>query len=333
MKNILITGASGFIGSFLVEESLKRGYRTFAGIRSSSSKGYLNHPDLHLFEMDFSDQKKLQNQIKKNAEIFGPFDVVVHSAGLTKSRVLEEYYQVNLHNTERLVDVLIELGMVPERFVFISSLASYGPGQGRIPVAETNIQAPITAYGKSKLAAEQMLATKNQFPFVIVHPTTVYGPREKDLLVLIQSLNKHLELYIGNTEQQLSFIHVQDVCKAVFLSINQPIIAQNILLSDTDNYTAKEFNNMVKSVLGKKTLPIVVPVPIAKAAAQVSEWVGNLRGVTPVLNKERLKEFQASNWGVDATVLKQLGFTPDYPLQKGLEHTIDWYKKNGWIKA
>lgn len=333
MKNILITGASGFIGSFLVEESLKRGYRTFAGIRSSSSKGYLNHPDLHLFEMDFSDQKKLQNQIKKNADTFGPFDVVVHAAGLTKSRVLEEYYQVNLHNTERLVDVLIELGMVPERFVFISSLASYGPGQGRIPVAETNIQAPITAYGKSKLAAEQMLATKNQFPFVIVHPTTVYGPREKDLLVLIQSLNKHLELYIGNTEQQLSFIHVQDVCKAVFLSINQPIIAQNILLSDTDNYTAKEFNNMVKSVLGKKTLPIVVPVPIAKAAAQVSEWVGNLRGVTPVLNKERLKEFQASNWGVDATVLKQLGFTPDYPLQKGLEHTIDWYKKNGWIKA
>ena len=333
MKNILITGASGFIGSFLVEEALKRGYRTFAGIRSSSSKGYLNHPDLHLFEMDFSDQKKLQNQIKQNADTFGPFDVVVHAAGLTKSRVLEEYYQVNLHNTERLVDVLIELGMVPERFVFISSLASYGPGQGRIPVAETNIQAPITAYGKSKLAAEQMLATKNQFPFVIVHPTTVYGPREKDLLVLIQSLNKHLELYIGNTEQQLSFIHVQDVCKAVFLSINQPIIAQNILLSDTDNYTAKEFNNMVKSVLGKKTLPIVVPVPIAKAAAQVSEWVGNLRGVTPVLNKERLKEFQASNWGVDATVLKQLGFTPDYPLQKGLEHTIDWYKKNGWIKA
>ncbi|MEN9458409.1 MAG: hypothetical protein RL135_987 [Bacteroidota bacterium] len=333
MKNILITGASGFIGSFLVEESLKRGYRTFAGIRSSSSKGYLNHPDLHLFEMDFSDQKKLQNQIKQNADTFGPFDVVVHAAGLTKSRVLEEYYQVNLHNTERLVDALIELGMVPERFVFISSLASYGPGQGRIPVAETNIQAPITAYGKSKLAAEQMLATKNQFPFVIVHPTTVYGPREKDLLVLIQSLNKHLELYIGNTEQQLSFIHVQDVCKAVFLSINQPIIAQNILLSDTDNYTAKEFNNMVKSVLGKKTLPIVVPVPIAKAAAQVSEWVGNLRGVTPVLNKERLKEFQASNWGVDATVLKQLGFTPDYPLQKGLEHTIDWYKKNGWIKA
>lgn len=333
MKNILITGASGFIGSFLVEEALKRGYRTFAGIRSSSSKGYLNHPDLHLFEMDFSDKEKLQHQLQKNAAAFGPFNVVVHSAGLTKSRVLDEYYQVNLHNTERLVEALIELEMVPERFVFLSSLASYGPGQGKEPVAETNLQAPITAYGKSKLAAEQMLATHNQFPYVIVHPTTVYGPREKDLLVLIQSLNQHLELYIGNTRQQLSFIHVADVCKAVFLSIDQPIVARNILLSDTANYTAKEFNNMVKAVLGKKTLPIVVPVPIAKAAAQVSEWVGNLRGVTPVLNKERLKEFQAPNWGVDATVLKQLGFTPDYPLQKGLEHTIEWYKKNGWLKA
>ncbi len=333
MKNILITGASGFIGSFLVEEALKRGYRTFAGIRSSSSKGYLNHPSLHLFEMDFSNKEKLQNQLRKNADDFGPFDVVVHAAGLTKSRVLDEYYKVNLHNTERLVDSLIELSMVPERFVFLSSLASYGPGEGTTPVSETNIQAPITAYGKSKQAAEQMLATKNQFPFVIVHPTTVYGPREKDLLVLIQSLNQHLELYIGNTQQQLSFIHVVDVCKAVFLSIDQPIIAKNILLSDTFNYTAKEFNHLVKGVLGKKTLPIVVPVPIAKAAAHVSEWLGNLRGVTPVLNKERLKEFQAPNWAVDATVLKKLGFTPDFPLQKGIEHTIEWYKRNGWIKS
>lgn len=333
MKNILITGASGFIGSFLVEEALKRGYRTFAGIRSSSSKGYLNHPSLHLFEMDFSNKEKLQNQLRKNSEAFGPFDLVVHAAGLTKSRVLDEYYKVNLHNTERLVDSLIELSMVPERFVFLSSLASYGPGEGTTPVAETNIQAPITAYGKSKQAAEQMLATKNQFPFVIVHPTTVYGPREKDLLVLIQSLNQHLELYIGNTQQQLSFIHVADVCKAIFLSIDQPIIAKNILLSDTFNYTAKEFNQLVKGVLGKKTLPIVVPVPIAKAAAHVSEWLGNLRGVTPVLNKERLKEFQAPNWAVDATVLKKLGFTPDFPLQKGIEHTIEWYKRNGWIKS
>lgn len=332
MKNILITGASGFIGSFLVEEALKKGYRTFGGIRSSSSKGYLNHPDLHLLEIDFSNQEKLQKQLSKNAAEFGPFDVVVHSAGLTKSRVLNEYYQVNLHNTERLVDALIQLDMVPERFVFLSSLASYGPGQGKKPVAENHPQAPITAYGKSKLAAEEMLATKNQFPYIIVHPTTVYGPREKDLLVLIQSLNQHLELYIGNKEQQLSFIHVLDVCKAVFLSIEQPIVSQHILLSDTLNYSAQEFNRMVKMVLGKKTLPMVVPVSIAKAAAHVSEWVGNIRGVTPVLNKERLKEFQAPNWGVDATVLKQLGFTPDYPLQEGLAHTIAWYKQNGWLK-
>ena len=332
MKNILITGASGFIGSFLVEEAIKRGYRTFAGIRSSSSKGYLQHKNLHVFEMDFSNSEKLKQQIENNAAIHGKFDVVVHSAGLTKSTVLDEYYKVNLHNTERLVDALIELDMVPERFVFLSSLASYGPGRGSDPVAETHEQAPITAYGKSKLAAEKMLATKSQFPYVIVHPTTVYGPREKDLLVLIQSLNQHLELYIGNTQQQLSFIHVADVCKAVFLSIEQPITSRNILLSDTVNYTAKEFNDLVKQVLGKKTLPIIVPVPVAKVAAQLSEWVGNLRGRTPVLNKERLKEFQAPNWAVDASLLKNMGFTPDYPLQEGLKHTIEWYKNNGWIK-
>ncbi len=331
MKNILITGASGFIGSFLVEEALDRNYQTFAGVRSSSSRNYLSNPDLKLFEMDFNNQALLEEQLKKQADLFGRFDYIIHSAGLTKSRFPQEYFHVNQGNTERFINALVNTGMIPDKFIFISSLASYGPGKSGIPIHEGKEQSPITAYGKSKLAAEQFLHKMSGFPYVIVHPTTVYGPREKDLLVLIQSMNRHLELYIGSKKQDLSFIHVSDVCKAVYLTIDQPIVKRQLILSDTFNYPAPEFNDIVKKILNKKTLPLVVPVTIARAAAHVSEWIGQLQGRTPIFNRERLSEFEAENWAVDATALQQLGFVPDLPLREGLTQTIEWYKQNGWL--
>ncbi len=335
MKNILITGASGFIGSFLVEEALKKNYRTFAGMRSSSSTAWLQepHPHLHFLELDFSNEAILENQLKKNAAGFGRFDIIIHSAGLTKSIVPSDYFRVNHTNTETLVNSLIRLNLVPDKFILISSLAAYGPGKsGGLPIDTLQLQQPVTAYGKSKLAAEQFLKQTVDFPFIIINPTTVYGPREKDLLVLIQSINQHLELYIGSKKQQLSFIHVADVCKAVFLSIDQPIVNQALIISDTFNYAAPEFNGLVKKILGKKTVPLVVPVGIARLAAKLSDRIGQYQQKTPIFNSERLSEFEADNWAVDAKPLVQLGFTPDYPLEAGLKHTIDWYKAQGWIK-
>ncbi|MDP1844565.1 MAG: NAD(P)-dependent oxidoreductase, partial [Sediminibacterium sp.] len=265
MPNILITGASGFIGSFLVETALQKGYTTFAGVRNSSSKAYLNHANLHLLELDFSKQLVLENQLSTCAKEYGRFDFVVHVAGLTKSIFPQAYFDVNLGNTQRFIQALMNTGLTPNKFIFISSLASYGPGVvGGAPITIAQTQAPVTAYGKSKLAAEQFLQQTPHFPFVILNPTTVYGPREKDLLVLIKSINQGVELFIGNKQQQLSFIHVADVCKAVFLSIDAPIVNTALLLSDTMNYPATEFNGMVKSILGKKTIQLVVPIALAR---------------------------------------------------------------------
>ncbi len=332
MPNILITGASGFIGSSLVEMALQKGYTTFAGVRKTSSKNYLNHPNVHLLELNFSNQTILENQLNACAQKHGHFDFVVHVAGLTKSIFPEAYFDVNLGNTQRFVQALLNTGLIPNKFIFISSLASYGPGiVGGAPITIAQTQAPITAYGKSKLAAEQFLRQSPNLPFVILHPTTVYGPREKDLLVLIKSINQGIELFIGNKQQQLSFIHVADVCKAVFLSIEAPIVNSAFLLSDTMNYSATEFNGMVKNILGKKTIQLVVPVALARMGAKIADQIGKLKGSTPIFNSERLNEFEANNWAVDASPLKALGFVPDYPLQQGLIHTIDWYKQQGWL--
>src|SRR5947207_10984211 len=128
MKKILITGASGFIGSSLIEEGLRRGYEVYAGIRKTSSRNYLSDQRIKFFELDFSDASKLEKQVKEFSDAHGQFDFVIHNAGITKAKQISDYFTVNFQYTKHLVDALNESGNTPEKFVYMSSLAAIGPG-------------------------------------------------------------------------------------------------------------------------------------------------------------------------------------------------------------
>lgn len=331
-KNILITGASGFIGSFLVEEAIRRGYRVFAGIRASSSRKYLTDPAIHLLELDLSDEASMTQTLTDATNTHGAFDYVVHAAGITKSLHLAEYYEVNVASTERLVTVLQQAKLLKEKFVFVSSLASYGPGSGTEPITATSTPNPITAYGRSKREAENLLYQQTDLPFLIINPTAVYGPRDKDFLFVLQTVQQKLELYVGSREQLLSFVHVMDLVKAIFLATESPLVQQNFLVSDLANYSTAEMNRIIKQQLGVSTFAVTVPGWIAVTAAVLSEAVGNLRGKVPLLNRERLKEFRASNWAASCMELENLGYRPDYTLENGLADTIAWYRGKGLLK-
>ncbi|HEY8688578.1 MAG TPA: NAD(P)-dependent oxidoreductase [Chitinophagaceae bacterium] len=331
-KNILITGASGFIGSFLVEEAIKKNYQTFAGIRTASSKKYLSDPNIHFLELDFSNEKLLNSSLNNFANQYGRFDFIIHSAGLTKAINKANYSVVNYENTQRFVHALQANDLVPDKFIYISSLASFGPGINTLPIHAGQVQQPLTEYGKSKLKAEKFLYSKTNFPFLIINPTAVYGPRDKDFLALLRSIQKHLEVYIGTTKQLLSFIHIHDLVQAIFLGMESSAVNQNILVSDLNLYTSKTFNTTIKKTLGKKTISFIVPAFVATLFAYVSEISGRIRGKASVLSRERLKEFEAMNWSVECTEIIKLGYSPQFNLEEGLKHTIGWYKKHGWIK-
>jgi UDP-glucose 4-epimerase len=331
-KNVLVTGASGFIGSFIIEESIKRNYQTFAGIRKGSSKKYLTHPEINFFELDLSNDALLDASLQNFATQYGTVDFVIHTAGVTKSINKADFDAVNFESTKRLVNALKRNQLVPEKFVFVSSLASYGPGIDAYPITTANQQQPLTAYGKSKLKAEDFFRDNKDFPSVTVNPTAVYGPRDKDFFVLLKSISNHLEVYINNDRQLLSFVHVHDLVAAIFIAMESDAMHQNLLVSDLSNYTSREFNNLVKKALNVKTISIIVPAAVAGFFAVISEIVGHLKGKTPLLNRERLKEFKAKNWSVACNQIEQFGYTPKYKLEEGIQHTINWYKKEGWIK-
>ena len=331
-KNILITGASGFIGSFLVEEALNRDYETYAGIRRSSSRKYLTDPRIHFIELDLDDEESLQASLRKFSSENKKFDFIIHAAGITKALRNKDFIQSNFENTKRFIKALQDNDLVPEKFVYISSLSSFGPGNNGDPVHSLQRQEPLTAYGKSKLNVEKFLSTVPGFPFLIINPTAVYGPRDKDFIFLLKSIKNHLEIYIGSNDQLLSFIHVQDLVNAIFLSMESEAVNKKLLVSDLNDYTAKKFNSIVKNILHKKTITVSVPAPVAGIYAWFSEVSGRMKGKAPLLSRERLKDLGAKNWSMNCDEIRRLGYVPQYDLETGLKHTISWYLEEGWIK-
>ena len=124
MESILITGASGFIGSFIVEEALKRKFGVWAGIRSSSSREYLRNRKIHILELDFAHPNELRAQLSGHKGTYNKFDYIIHCAGVTKCTDKREFDRVNYLQTKYFVDTLRELNMIPKQFIYISTLSA-----------------------------------------------------------------------------------------------------------------------------------------------------------------------------------------------------------------
>lgn len=330
-KNVLITGASGFIGSYLVETALRKGYQTIAAIRKSSNKQWLMDPALQFLEIDFKSDQAIDLAINSFVEKFGKIDFVIHNAGVTRANKNEEFEEVNCDNTVRLVHALQRNHQVPEKFVLISSLAAYGPAKNAAPIKSNDTKSPLTAYGRSKFKAEEFLYSLSDFPFVIINPTAVYGPKDKDVFFLINSIHKGFEVYIGNKKQLLSFVHAADLTEAIFIAMESDALSRNFLISDQQVYTSQAFNEQIKNILQKKTFSIVMPLALVRTVAVFAEMIGVVTGKVPIINKERLKEFEAPNWAVDCSEITQLGYQPKFNLEEGLKDAIHWYQKQGWL--
>ena len=334
MKNVLITGASGFIGSFLVEEGLKQGYQVFAGIRKSSSREYLQDPRIKFLEFDFSTKETVAETLAECQRNQIRFDYIIHNAGLTKAKKKEDFYNVNCLNTINFIEALTEREMVPEKFLFISSLAAFGPGNPLTgePVRLADEPKPIELYGKSKLDAERYITGLKNFPWLILRPTGVYGPKEKDYFVFFQTINRGMEPYIGFKKQILTFIYVRDLVRLAFIALASPHIQKGWFVSDGKEYPSELFAGITKKALGKKTIRFTVPLFIVKSIATIGENIAGLWGAIPTLNTDKYNVLSSTNWRCEVAPLEQdFGFKAEYDLEKGVAETLAWYKKENWL--
>ena len=335
MASILITGASGFIGSFIVEEALKRKFAVWAGIRSSSSKKYLRERKIHFLELDFAHPNELRAQLSGHKGTYNKFDYIVHCAGLTKCRDKKEFDLVNYLQTKYFVDTLRELNMVPKQFIYISTLSVFGPVHEKdyAPIKETDICAPNTAYGLSKLKAELYIQSIPGFPYVFYRPTGVYGPREMDYFLMAKSIRTHMDFSVGFKRQDLTFVYVKDIVQAIFLGIEKQISRRAYFLSDGKVYKSSAFSDLIRKELGNPyVIRLRCPLIVLKVVSLLAEFVATRSGKSSTLNSDKYKIMKQRNWQCDITpVMKELGYVPEYDLEKGVKETIAWYKNEGWL--
>ena len=251
---ILVTGASGFIGSFIVEKGLEDGHQMWAGMRATSSRQYLPDPRTRFAELDFSHPEVLRAQLAAYKADFGGWDIIVHAAGATKCIRREDFFRTNTEGTRNFADMLRELDMVPRRFIFISSLSVFGaireqpvrqatPDRPWIyaPIRENDSPRPNTAYGESKLEAERYIKSLKDFPYVILRPTGVYGPREKDYFVMAQSIKQHVDFCVGFRPQEITFVYVKDLVQAVYAAMEKDVLHREFFISDGQIYHSTDF--------------------------------------------------------------------------------------------
>lgn len=330
--NILITGASGFIGSFLVEEALRRGFDTWAGVRATSSRRYLADPRTHFLTLDFDDPEQLRQALAQRR-----FDYVVHAAGATKCTGPDGFRRANTRATQHLVEALLQTRQPLRRFVYMSSLSVMGAPAEAMPhrdICASDTPAPNTAYGRSKLEAEQWLHTvAGQLPHVILRPTGVYGPREKDYYTMAQSIKQHVDFSAGFSPQDLTFIYVRDLVEAVFLALDRGQQGAAYALTDGRVYSATEFNDLLWQEMGRPwRLKLTAPLWLLRALCAAGELRGRLTGKPVVLNRDKYAILSQRNWRCDiAPARHDLGFQPQWDLARGVKEAVAWYKEAGWL--
>ena len=313
---------------------------TWAGMREHSSRRWLTDKQLKFATLDKTDAVRLKEQLSAYQQEVGRWDVIIHAAGATKCLKREDFDLHNFQCTKNLVNTLKDLDMMPDQFLYVSSLSVLGPireeqnadGTYNDMVA-SDIPQPNTAYGESKVKSEEFLKGVNGV--TIFRPTGVYGPREKDYFMMAKSIKQHIDLAVGYKKQVITFVYVRDLVEAIFAAIGKADVAngKTYLVSDGHNYDSRAFSDLIQKELNtKNVLHIKAPLWLLWVICAVAEGFSKLTNKPSTLNGDKYRIMCQRNWQCDISPLKEdLGFTPEWPLERGVKECMDWYKENKWI--
>ncbi len=325
----LVTGASGFIGSQIVDYLLERGYEVSCTIRKTSNLRWLEGKPVKLIEAGLSDILALKQAVSG-------VDYVYHIAGLTAAKDYDTFLKANRDGTLNLLKAIEEVNPNLKRYLHCSSQTVCGPAESlNKPTTEDMPLKPITSYGKSKKAGEdEVVKFMDKFPITIVRPPAVYGPRDEDILGVFKAVNMGVGTLIGFSPKNISLIHSYDLARGIIEAAESDnTIGKAYFISSEKFYTWDQIMPIMKNALGKKFfIPIKIPHFLVLTIAGVSGFVGKFMKNPPVLNYEKGIDFIQENWICSVDRAKQdFAYSQQVSIEEGMKLTADWYKEHKWL--
>jgi nucleoside-diphosphate-sugar epimerase len=325
---ILVTGATGFLGSHIAEQLARQGHDVRVLVRRTSD---------HSFLQGFEAEEALGEVTQPDSlpAVVDGVEAIVHAAGLTKARSAAEFDEVNSEGTANLLAAL-DPAQPLRRFVLISSLAAHGPSEDGCPRPPDAAPAPVTAYGRSKLRAEEAVRSwaGEGHAATIIRPPVIYGPRDRQLLPFFHLARWRLAPLLGGGTNAVSCVYVEDAARAAVLAATAGDDAPSATYPVDDGvvYTWRDLLAAVEQAVGRKALRLPSPPWAFAAAALVSELYGRLRRQAVAFTREKVVEMRQRYWVCShEEIARDLGWQPEVGLSEGAALTAAWYRQYGWL--
>jgi len=325
----LVTGANGFVGAYVVDLLVSRGFDVTILIRQSSNLKWLKDKSVKMNYGDLRDINSLTEAVKDQNYIF-------HIAAIVRAVKESDFDEINVQGTANLIQAIKTHNPSIKRVIFVSSQEAGGPASSTTPLTENDPAKPVSAYGRSKLACEQLfLDNKSALPVCILRPGIVYGPRDTALLTLFKTAIWKIKLSIGFRDQYISIVHVKDLANAIYLCATQALKSGAVYYVTDGNptLTSKTLQSIILEAMGKSVaIPIYIPVIIFYFVCLILHGLQQLVKKAFWINLTRYHSYTQPFWLCDSSkIMAELGYKPEYTVQQGIKETLAWYKANNWI--
>ena len=325
-QRVLLTGATGFVGSHVAESFVRAGWQVRALVRSVEKARQTLPPPIEVVSGSLEDETALRIAVRG-------VDVVVHLAALTHARTEREYHIANVEGTERLLRAALDATPRPRRFVYLSSLAAVGPAIDGRGVRTDDPPRPLTAYGRSKLAGEAIcMRARDAIEMVILRAPAVYGPRDTDLFHFFKLARTGLIPVPMGPARPLQMVHVSDLARALVQAAGTDGAPGVYHIAEQRAYTWEEVGQLVGAAVNHSVRPLRVPATLIRGLAAVSELAAAAVGRSSIFNRDKARELLAPGWLCETdTARMELKFEAGIPLPDGLRTTAQWYREQGWL--